>query len=111
MKAVLFSLIVLVSSPAIANQLQKRETTCNARYNNLGIVSQDVNCTAWFDSSRRLYRVRWFYPQTKKHYDFSVMNRVVSQDPRWKECVRYTFGDGNQWQLCTVPSPDQLNIK
>lgn len=106
----LIPFFLLSSLPVVASSLQQRETTCNARYNNLGIISPNVKCSAWF-SAGRLYRVKWFYPKTNKWYDFSVNNKKVSYDPRWKECVRYTFEEGNQWQLCTVPSPDQLKIK
>jgi hypothetical protein len=104
-------LILLLISPVRASELQYRKTTCNARYNNLGIVAPNIKCSAWFNSQQNLIRVRWFYPQTNSYYDFDVRSKSVFMDPKWKECIRYQFPEGNQWQICTVPSPTQLNIK
>lgn len=110
MKRLLLLSVIFLPLSVSASDLQYRKTLCNARYNNRGIVAENINCTAWFDSNQRLNRVRWYYPKTKGWYDFSVTNSAVTMD-RWNECVRYTFPEGNQWQICTVPSPNQLNIK
>jgi len=111
-KIALSLLICLSSQPAFSSDLQYRNTTCNVRYNNKGIIAGDVKCNAWFNSSQKLQRVRYFYPQTKKWYDWDVSQAEITSDPRWKECIRYTHPqEGNQWQICTVPSPSQLKIK
>lgn len=88
-----------------------RNTTCNIRYNNYGIVAGDVPCKAWFSPSGKLYRVKFLYPKTRSWYDWSVAQNRVESDKRWAECVRYTQPEGNQWQVCTVPSPQQLNVQ
>jgi hypothetical protein len=109
-RLLLFSFLFFPVSVS-ASDLQYRKTVCNARYNNLGIVSENVNCDAWFDSNQRLNRVKWYYPKTKKWYDFGIGSPAITMDPRWKECIRYTFSEGNQWQICTAPDPNQLKIK
>ena len=111
-KLILSSALILSTQPAFSSNLQYRNTTCNVRYNNLGIIAGDVKCRAWFNSKQNLHRVIYFYPKTNRWYDWNILQAEVKSDRRWKECVRYTHPiEGNQWQICTVPSPDQLNIK
>lgn len=102
------TLSIFGSSAMATPELQYRKTTCNLRYNNLGIIANAVSCRAWFDYAGTLNRSVFHY--NGKQYDWPV-GTMVTKDPRWPECIRYTFPNGNQWQLCTVPSPSQLNIK
>ena len=104
--SLLIAAALLPATPAVA---QTRTTTCNVRYNNQGIIAADVPCDATF-SAGRLTRVRYRYTNGR-WYDWSTLSPSVTPDSRWPECVRYTHHTGNQWQVCTVPSPDQLGIR
>lgn len=99
----LFSAFLFIS-PAVA---QGRETKCNVYYNNMGKVFDGVPCQAWFEG-RTLARVRVYLPHAKRWYDWSVSNPAITKDKRWAECIRHTGKEGNQYQVCTQLSPDQL---
>jgi hypothetical protein len=84
-------------------------TTCNLRYNNRGIIYGDVPCQVQF-VNRKLNSVSFVYPRNNTKYSWKVDHTTITFDPRWNECVRHTDKDGNQWQVCTVPSPNQLGL-
>lgn len=106
------ALLSFCSGAATASPERKlRETKCNLRYNNQGIVAGSVPCKAWFGPAGTLERARFYYPKTQSWYDWDVKAKSVDPDKRWAECIRFTFPEGNQWQACTVPSPYQLNIR
>lgn len=104
----LIVLMVLAPVGAYASD-QYRKTVCNIRYNSSEILVADVKCEAWFGQSS-LARVKFYYPTTKTWYDWSTSQPQVTKDTRWRECVRLTTKEGNQWQVCTVPSPEELGI-
>ena len=105
----LFSASILLSA-VLPSSAQQVSTTCNLRYNNLGIIHGNIPCSATF-SGGRLQRVSFTLPSNNAHYRWTVGQPGISPDPRWPECVRHTGATGNQWQACTVPSPDQLGIR
>ncbi len=110
-KLILSFFIIASSQPAFSSTSYYRNTTCNVRYNNMGIIAGNVKCSAWFSKDKKLQRVRYFYPSNKTWYDWSTTRPEVSKDRRWDECIRYTHPQqGNQWQVCTVPSPAELKI-
>lgn len=101
--------IFLTSQPSIAQPVY-RSTLCNVYYNNRGRVFEGVDCKAWF-SNQRLARVNVYLPHAKRWYDWSVNHSTVTPDPRWNECLRYTYASsGNQYQVCTQKNPQQLGV-
>ena len=83
------------------------KTSCNLRYNNMGIIHGNIPCQATFNQ-RRLNSVS--FSLLNKSYKWNIQQPNITQDPRWNECIRHTATNGNQWQVCTVPSPSQLGI-
>ena len=109
MKSFLLAASILLSTPAVA-QLIYRPTTCNVYYNNRGRVFEGVQCKAWF-SNQRLVRVNVHLPHANRWYDWSTRYSNVTPDPRWKECLRYTYEpSGHQYQVCTQKNPQQLGV-
>jgi len=106
----LFFFALVFQPLAVFSNTVIKETTCNVRYNSPNIVAEGVKCKALFDKKATLSGVNFFYTKTGKWYDWSVSQSRVEKDSRWAECIRYTTPEGNQWQICTVPSPQQLNI-
>ena len=106
-----FLSLIVLCSPALAYQLQVRETKCNVYYNNMGKVFDGVPCTAWFSYDKTLSRVKVYLPNAQRYYDWGTGYSNVTKDPRWKECIRHTGKEGNQYQVCTQQSPEQLSIK
>ena len=107
-KLLLATSILLFTSPAYSQPVY-RPTTCNVYYNNRGRVFEGVQCKAWF-SNQRLVRVNVYLPHAKKWYDWSTKFSNVTPDPRWNECLRYTTTEGNQYQVCTQKSAEELKI-
>jgi hypothetical protein len=103
----LFLLVALLVP--LAAEAQTRDTTCNLRYNNMGIIHGNIPCRATF-SQGRLQRLRFTIPGARS-YDWTVGQGPITADPRWPECVRHTNPtSGNQWQGCSVPSPAELGV-
>lgn len=112
LKFLIVSAMILGTQGAYASpETWRRETTCNVRYNSAEVLVGGVKCEAWFDSVPSLTRVKFYYPSTKTWYDWSVASSQIAKDSRWNECIRYTTKEGNQWQICTVPSPKELGLK
>lgn len=105
-QTLIFLALLFGSTQADAKSLN---TQCNLRYNNRGIVYANVPCKAKFHN-RRLNAVSLVFPSNKYKYNWTVGVGAITADPRWPECVRHTAKEGNQWQICTVPSPDQLGL-
>lgn len=105
-KSLALFIAVLPCQPAYSKQF---ETTCNLRYNNLGIIHGDVPCRATF-RGRKLQSLYFVFPSNRLRYNWSVGQPGITADPRWDECIRHTGQSGNQWQACTVPSPSQLGL-
>lgn len=74
---------------------------CNVYYNNMGKVFAEVPCRAQF-SGGRLVRVNTYFPHVKRWYDWGIGMPGISPDKRWRECIRHTSSQGNQYQVCTV---------
>lgn len=100
--------LALVFCSANANA-KSFNTQCNLRYNNHGIVYGNVPCKATFHN-HKLHAVSLVFPSNGYRYNWAVGSGAITADPRWAECVRHTARNGNQWQICTVPSPDQLGL-
>jgi hypothetical protein len=109
MKKVLLIASILLSSLPAYSQSIYRSTTCNVYYNNMGRVFEGVDCKVWF-SNQRLTHVKVYLPHAKRWYDWSTKHSNVTPDPRWKECIRHTGKEGNQYQICTQQSPEQLKV-
>lgn len=109
MKQFLIATSILVSTLPAYSQPIYRPTTCNVYYNNRGRVFEGVDCKTWF-SNQRLVRVKVYLPHVRRWYDWSTKSSSVTPDPRWKECIRYTRTEGNQYQVCTQKSPEQLKV-
>lgn len=109
MKSLLFATLLLLPTPAFSQSLKYRNTTCNVYYNNWGKVYSSLPCKSWF-SNGKLQRVSVYLPNAQKTYDWSTRNSNVTPDPRWVECIRHTGKEGNQYQVCTVKSPQQLGV-
>ena len=107
-KLILFASILLTSLPAYS-QTVYRKTTCNVYYNNMGRVFEGVSCQAWFNN-QRLVRVNVYLPHAKHWYDWSTKYSNITQEPRRKECIRHTGKEGNQYQICTQHSPQELGV-
>lgn len=104
-------LVLLTAAPSQSKTIQNKLEKCNVYYNNRGKVFEAVDCRVWFNSSGRLYRVNVFLPNANRWYDWNSMNnKDVSQDQRWKECIRHTGKLGNQYQVCSVKSPQQFGF-
>jgi hypothetical protein len=104
-------LILLSSTPSYATVVQNKLTQCNVYYNNRGRVYEGVPCRVWFTSSGRLYRANVFLPNGNRWYDWdSSVHNEVTQDNRWRECIRHTGKVGNQYQICSVKSPEQFGF-
>ena len=97
-------------SAALPTMGQQVSTTCNLRYNNQGIIHGAIPCAATFGGGR-LQRVAFALPATSAQYAWTIGQPGIAPDPRWPECIRHTGATGNQWQACTVPSPNQLGIR
>lgn len=110
-KLLIASIIALISGPVYSYEMQYRNTKCNVYYNNWGKVYTGVPCKAWFDNTSTLSRVKVYLPNTKQWYDWGTGYKNVTKDERWAECIRHTGKEGNQYQVCTQQSPNQLNIK
>lgn len=106
----LFLALILFASPAFSYEMTYRETTCNVYYNNMGKVFEGVSCKTWFTYDKSLSRVKVYLPHVKSWYDWGTGYSNVTKDPRWKECIRHTGKAGNQYQVCTQKSPEQLGI-
>lgn len=110
MKKTLLIAFILLSALPVYSHSVYRSTTCNVYYNNRGRVFEGVNCKAWF-SNQRLVRVNVYLPHARRWYDWSTKSSSVTPDPRWKECIRYTYeSTGHQYQICTQQSPEQLKL-
>lgn len=109
-KLLISTLILLSTLPVHASDIKYRKTKCNVYYNNMGKVFDGTSCEAWFNSNKNLVRVNVYLPHVKKWFDWGVDHSVVTTDPRWKECLRFTGKEGNQYQVCTQQSPEQLSI-
>ena len=107
-KALLIASVLLSTLPAYSQPIY-RGTLCNVYYNNRGRVFEGVDCKAWFSNSR-LVRVKVYLPHAGRWYDWSTKYSNVTPDPRWKECLRHTGVSGNQYQVCTQKSPQQLGV-
>jgi hypothetical protein len=108
-KLLLAASILHFASPAYSQSVY-RSTTCNVYYNNRGRVFEGVQCKAWF-SNQRLVRVNVYLPHANRWYDWSTKYSDVTPDPRWNECLRHTGVTGDQYQICTQKSPEELNIR
>ena len=108
-KLLLAASILLFTSPAYSQPVY-RSTTCNVYYNNRGRVFEGVQCKAWF-SNQRLVRVNVYLPHANRWYDWCTKYSDVTPDPRWNECLRHTGNEGNQYQVCTQKSTEELNIR
>ena len=51
-----------------------------------------------------------YLPHARKWYDWDTKHSNVTPDPRWRECLRHTGKEGNQYQVCTQQSPEQLKV-
>ena len=80
---------------------------CNVYYNSATPLHRSVPCQAWFRSGR-IARVDVWLPHAGRRYDWTVGHHAVTADPRWPECLRYTREEGNQFQVCTVKSPQEI---
>lgn len=109
MKSFLFATLLFLSTPVQSQGLKYRNTTCNVYYNNWGKVYSSLPCKSWFSGSR-LQRVNIYLPNARRTYNWSTSQSNVSQDPRWAECIRHTGSQGNQYQVCTEKSPQQLGV-
>lgn len=107
----LFIFCALIISPVQAQSISSKtvQTVCNLRYNNRGIIYADIPCKAEF-INQRLRSVSLVFPSNKIRYNWTVGQPEVTADPRWYECMRHTASSGNQWQICTVPSPTELGL-
>lgn len=83
------------------SQIQSKVTTCNLRYNNVGIIAGGIKCEASVNGSGSLRGIKFLHTNSKWYAWFTNMS-AVENDRRWSECLRYTFPEGNQWQICTV---------
>jgi hypothetical protein len=104
MKTFFLAATLFLSSFPAYSQQKYYPTTCNVYYNNLGRVFEGVQCQSWF-SNQRLVRVKVYLPHVGRWYDWSTKYSNVTPDPRWKECIRYTRLEGNQYQVCTQLAP------
>jgi hypothetical protein len=111
MKNIIFALAIFASIPVYATEANYRDTKCNVYYNNRGKIFDGTPCRAWFDYSKSLYSVKVYLPHVNKWYSWGTGYPNVTKDPRWKECIRHTGTEGNQYQVCTQMSPEQLGIK
>ena len=104
-------LILLAAAPAHSQTIRNKLEKCNVYYNNMGRVFSETPCRVWFDSTGRLYRSKVFLPNGNRWYDWdaSTQRGWVSQDQRWRECIRYTMTQG-QYQVCTVKSPQEFGF-
>jgi hypothetical protein len=109
MKRALLLLPLLFFSPVKAHELQHRNTYCNGYYNSAIKQWDFIPCQAWF-KNQRLVGLKFKITPDTKQYVWWVGNPMIEMDKRWKECIRYTSKEGNQWQFCTVKSPKELNI-
>lgn len=109
-KLLISTLILLSTLPVHSSDIKYRKTKCNVYYNNMGKVFDGTSCEAWFNSNKNLVRVNVYLPHVKKWFDWGVDYSNVSSDIRWKECLRHTGKEGNQYQVCTQQSPEQLGI-
>ena len=109
MKNLLIATSILLSTLPAYSQPIYRLTTCNVYYNNRGRVFEGVDCKSWF-SNQRLVRVKVYLPHAGKWYDWSTKHSNVTPDQRWRECLRYTLPEGNQYQVCTQQNPEQLKV-
>lgn len=103
------SLAVLAVSPPAHSRELAIGTTCNLRYNNRGIIHGGVPCRAGFTRGR-ISSVTFVFPTNQVRYSWRVGQPGVTADPRWAECLRHTSAAGNQWQACTIPSPQELGL-
>ena len=96
MKSLLIPFFIVSSIiPASASQTTK----CNIYYNNMGKVFADVPCRVQTNGGR-LMRVNVYFPHVNRWYDWGVGMPGISPDKRWKECIRHTSAEGNQYQVC-----------
>lgn len=109
MRQFIFGLALFFIAPVQAQSTRSFQTVCNLRYNNYGVIHSDVPCRAQF-VNRRLRSVSLVFPSNKVRYNWIVGQPDVTADPRWDECMRHTNTNGNQWQVCTVPSPSELGL-
>ena len=109
MNQFLIATSILLATLPVYSQPIYRTTTCNVYYNNRGRVFEGVDCKAWF-SNQRLVRVKVYLPHAGKWYDWDTKYSNVTPDPRWMECLRHTGKEGNQYQVCTQQSPEQLKV-
>lgn len=109
MKNFLIATSILVFTLPAYSQPIYRPTACNVYYNNRGRVFEGVDCKAWF-SNQRLVRVKVYLPHAGKWYDWGTKNSNVTPDSRWKECIRHTGKEGNQYQIYTQKNPHQLKV-
>ena len=108
--AFLFSGITSLLAPLNAFASEKSfATTCNLRYNNRGIIYNAVPCRATF-SGKKVRSIALVFPSNGQKYDWRVGAGSITADPRWAECIRHTSAIGNQWQICTVPSPPEFGL-
>ena len=77
-------------------------TRCNVYYNSATPLHRSVSCQATFTGGR-LSRVNFYLPNAGRYYDWSTTQRDITPDPRWRECLRYTYPEsGNQYQICVA---------
>lgn len=107
MKKLIIATSILLFGLPVHSQVFYRSTKCNVYYNNRGQVFEGVKCKAWF-SNQKLTRVNVFLPHTNRWYDWSTYYSSVTPDPRWNECIRHTSTEGNQYQVCTQKSAEEL---
>ena len=107
MKGILLAASVFLFALPDYSKTEYRSTTCNVYYNHRGRVFEGVQCKAWF-SGQRLVRVNVYLPHAKRWYDWSTKYSNVTPDPRWAECIRHTATEGNQYQVCTQKSAEEL---
>lgn len=103
-------LILLTSIPSYSKPVKNELTKCNIYYNNHGRIYEGVTCRVWFNDFKRLSRVYFYYPQNKQWYDWSDKYTQVTPDKKYRECIRYTRPEGNQYQICTQKTPEQLGL-
>lgn len=101
------SVFLFSSPPPAYSQVVGRSTACNVYYNNLGLVFKGIKCKVWF-SNQHLVRAIVYLPNAKRWFDWSTKFSNVTPDPRWAECLRHTGPEGNQYQVCTQKSFEEL---
>lgn len=113
MNRIFLSLLILLAAvPSHSKSIQNKLEKCNVYYNNQGQIFNSVSCRVWFNSSGRLYRVKVFLPNGNRWYDWDSISHKgwVEQDKRWKECLRHTGKEGNQYQVCSVKSSKEFGF-